>query len=141
LWDRELREIFGGPVYLGVVTGVKQEYHVLRTARGDYAVFSKSNRGGSSFHMTFVRASKVEFVTRLIPESGTTARSVAAERSLSKEFETDDEDSLYFEVLTTLYVIAALGAVEVRRSGRSLLFVPVGDAPDRRGGRSAESGL
>ena len=29
-----LREIFGGPEYIGPVAGVKQEYHVFRTPRG-----------------------------------------------------------------------------------------------------------
>src|SRR5579863_10530691 len=71
----ELGEVSGGLEYIGPVVGVKQEYHVFRTGRGDYAVFSKSNRGSASFHMTFVQAERVETLRHSIPKKGATSGS------------------------------------------------------------------
>jgi len=120
----ELREILGGPEYIGPVVGVKQEYHVFRTARGDYVVFSKSNRGSASFHMTFVQAARVETLRHLIPKKGAASGSLLKEKAVAETFGIDDKAALYFEVLTTLYVMAAMGIVEITKSGRNLLFTP-----------------
>ena len=128
--EAKLREILGGPEYVGPVVGVKQEYHVFRTARGDFVVFSKSNRGSTSFHLTFVPAARVEALRRVIPKKGTTSGSLLKEKKVSALFGTEERDALYFEVLTTLYVMAALGLVEVTRSGRSLAFTPK-ERPDQ----------
>ncbi|HEV2390636.1 MAG TPA: hypothetical protein VGS04_07935 [Nitrososphaerales archaeon] len=119
-----LREILGGPEYIGPVAGVKQEYHVFRTARGDYVVFSKSNRGSTSFHMTFDPSARVETLKQLIPKKGATSGSLLKEKGLVETFGIDDKAALYFEVLTTLYVMAALGIVEITKSGRNLVFTP-----------------
>ena len=120
----ELREILGGPEYIGPVIGVKQEYHVFRTARGDFVVFSKSTRGSKSFHMSFVSASRVATLRESIPKKGTTSGSLLKEKAVVEAFGSEDRDVLYFEVLTTLYVLAAVGAVEVAKSGRNLVFTP-----------------
>lgn len=120
----ELREISSGLEYVGPVVGVKQEYHVFRTGRGDYAVFSKSNRGSASFHMTFVQAERVETVSHLIPKKGATSGALLKEKEITETFRIDDNAALYFEVLTTLYVMAAMGVVEITKSGRTLLFTP-----------------
>ena len=119
-----LREILGGPEYIGPVVGVKQEYQVFRTGRGDYVVFSKSNRGTASFHMTFVSAARVEALRQLCPKKGTTSGSLLKERKVAEMFGTEDRAALYFEVLTTLYVLAAMGFVEITKSGRNLVFTP-----------------
>jgi hypothetical protein len=117
-----LREMLGGPEYVGPVSGVKQEYHVFRTARGDFVVFSKSNRGSTSFHATFVPEVRVESLRTAIPKKGTTSGSLLKEKGVAEKFGTDDKAALYFEVLTTLYVMAAMGIVEITKSGRNLLF-------------------
>jgi len=122
--EAELREILGGPEYIGPAIGVKQEYQVFRTARGDFVVFSKSNRGSSSFHMSFVSASRVTALRQLIPKKGTTSGSLLKEKKVVETFGSEDRDVLYFEVLTTLYVLAAVGAVEITKSGRNLVFTP-----------------
>ncbi len=118
----DLRELLGGPEYIGPAVGVKQEYQVFRTGRGDFVVFSKSNRSATSFHMTFVPASRVEVLRQAVPEKGTTSGSLLKDKAVAKAFGTKERDALYFEVLTTLYVLAALGVVEVRKSGRNLVF-------------------
>ena len=122
--DAGLREILGGPEYIGPVVGVKQEYQVFRTARGDFVVFSKSNRGSTSFHMSFVSASRVAALRQLIPKKGSTSGSLLKDKTVVETFGTEERDVLYFEVLTTLYVLAAVGAVEITRSGRNLVFTP-----------------
>jgi hypothetical protein len=122
--DPELREILGGPDYIGPVVGVKTGYQVFRTGRGDFVVFSKSNRGSASFHMTFVRAARVEALGRLLPKEGATSGSLLKDKRVVEAFGMEDRAALYFEVLTTLYVLAAMGVVEVKKSGRSLVFTP-----------------
>jgi hypothetical protein len=120
----ELRDIMSGPQYVGPVTGAKSEYHVYRTARGDYVVFSGSNRGKTSFHVTFVSAANVEALKQLIPEDGTTTGSLLKDARVAEVFGIDERDALYFEVLTTLYVLTATGVVEVTKEGRTLVFNP-----------------
>ncbi|MDA4131901.1 MAG: hypothetical protein OK454_02070 [Thaumarchaeota archaeon] len=120
----ELREILGGPEYIGPVVGVKQEYQVFRTARGDFVVFSKSNRGTTSFHMSFVPATRVEALRQMIPKKGATSGSLLKDKKVIEMFGTEDKDALYFEVLTTLYVLAGIGVVEITKSGRNLMFTP-----------------
>lgn len=120
--DPQLREILGGPEYVGPVTAVKQEYEIFRTGRGDYVVFSRSNRSPSSFHMTFVAASKLDVLKRFVTKDGTTSRALMNESEVTEAFGTEDKGALYFEVLTTLYVMAALGMVDITKSGRNLLF-------------------
>ncbi len=120
----ELREILGGPEYVGPVVGVKQEYEVFRTARGDFVVFSKSNRSSTSFHMTFVPATRVETLRQAVPKNGATSGSLLKEKRVIETFGTEDRDALYFEVLTTLYVLAAMDIVEISKLGRNLVFTP-----------------
>ena len=119
-----LREMFAGPEYVGPVTGVKQEYHVFRTPRGDYAVMSKSNRSATSFHMTFVPEVRVESLRTAIPKRGTTSTMLLKDKKVVETFGVEDKEALYFEVLTTLYVLASLGAVTITKSGRNLVFTP-----------------
>lgn len=120
----ELRDILGGPEYIGPVVGVKQEYQVFKTARGDYVVFSKSNRSSTSFHMTFVPATRVETLRQVIPKKGATSGSLLKEKKVIEMFGSGERDALYFEVLTTLYVLAGMGVVEISKSGRNLVFTP-----------------
>ena len=120
----ELRRILGGPEYIGPVTGVKTEYHVFRTARGDFVAFSKSSRSITSFHMTFVPATWAETIREALPDAGATAGDLSKQVVVAETFGTKEKEALYFEVLTTLYVLAALGKVEITKSGRSLLFTP-----------------
>ena len=123
-----LREIFGGPEYIGPVLGVKQEYHIFRTGRGDYVVFSKSNRSMTSFHMTFVPESRVDALRQVVPKEGTTTGSLAKDKRVAEAFGTADKQALYFEVLTTLYILAAMNFLQVTKSGRNLVFTPRKDA-------------
>ena len=118
----DLEELLGGPRYIGPVAGVKQEYQVFRTARGDYVVFNKSNRGGSSFHATFVQAAKAEALIRLVPKGGATSGALLKEKKVTEIFPADTKEARYFEVLTTLYVLAAMNSVEISKSGRNLVF-------------------
>ena len=120
----ELQEILGGPLYVGPVTAVKQEYQVFRTSRGDFVVFSKSNRSATSFHMTFVPATKVEGLMGVIPKGGTTSGILLKQKKVGEIFPGESRQEVYFEVLTTLYVLAALNAVEISKSGRNLVFTP-----------------
>jgi len=120
----ELREILGGPEYIGPVVGVRQEYQVFRTGRGDYVVFSKSNRGSASFHMTFVHSARVEALRQLFPEKGTTSGSLLKERKVAEIFGTKDRAALYFEVLTTLYVLAPSGSSRSRKRGGTSCSLP-----------------
>jgi len=123
-----LREIFSGPEYIGQVAGVKTEYHVFRTGRGDYVVFSKSNRSMTSFHMTFVPESRVDALRQSIPKDGTTSGAMAANKKVAEAFGTESKEGLYFEVLTTLYVLSAMNIVQITKSGRNLIFTPRKDA-------------
>jgi hypothetical protein len=122
----ELRDIMSGPEYVGPVLGVKSEYHVYRTAKRDFVVFTKSNRGKTSFHVTFVAETRVEALKELVPEDGTTSGALLKDARVAEIFREDDRDALYFEVLTTLYILAALSFVEITKSGRNLLFTPKG---------------
>ncbi len=45
---------------VGTVKAVMQDYQVLRTAGGEFLVFSPSNRESSSFHMTKVSGEKAD---------------------------------------------------------------------------------
>lgn len=119
-----LREIFGGPEYIGPVTGVKQEYQVFRTPKGDYAILSKSNRSATSFHMTFVPEVRVVSLRAVVPKTGTTSSMLLKDNKVVDMFGVEDKKVLYFEVLTTLYVLASLGAVVITKSGRNLVFTP-----------------
>ena len=119
-----VREIMSGPAYVGPVAGVKQEYDVYKTARGDFAVFSRSNRGSASFHVTFIPAARVAALREAIPPEGTSTGALLKDERVASTFDAEDRDVLYFEVLTSLYVLAALGDVEVTKSGRNLVFVP-----------------
>ncbi len=123
----ELQRVLGGPEYVGPVAAVKQEYQVFRTGRGDFVVFSKSNRSASSYHMTFVPASRVQALRRLIPSKGATSGSLLKDKKVVTIFAGESRDTIYFEMLTTLYVLAAMGFVAISKSGRSLLFVPSAD--------------
>jgi hypothetical protein len=122
--DQELREILGGPEYVGPVAGVKTEYQVFRTGRGDFVVFSKSNRSSTSFHMTFVPAARVEALRQLLPKEGATSGTLLKEKRVVEAFGAGERAALYFDVLTTLYVLAAMGRVEITKSGRNLAFKP-----------------
>ena len=106
---------------------MRQEYQVFRTSRGDYVVFSRSNRSSTSFHMTFVPATRVKVLQRKIPKEGTTSGALVNDKKVIESFGVEDRAALYFEVLTTLYVMAALGIVAVSKSGRNLVFKPTMD--------------
>lgn len=137
----ELRAILGGPEYVGRVAGVKQEYHVFRTGKGDFVVFSKSNRSSTSFHMTFVASAKAEALSLFVPEKGTSSGSLLREKKVAEIFGIEEKSSLYFEVLTALYVLAARGVVEITKSGRNLVFTPKANAsPEERGGHGPRQG-
>ena len=74
--------------------------------------------------MTFVPEVRVESLRTAIPKKGTTSSMLLKDKKVIDMFGVEDNEALYFEVLTTLYVLASLGAVSITKSGRSLVFTP-----------------
>ncbi len=114
--------LFRALIPVGTVEAVRQEYKVFRTAGGDYLVFSPSSRGSSSFHMTMVTADKVEALAKVLGKEGATTGSLMKGGKLGESFGSQDMVATRFDVLMGLYVLAAMGRVEMRKEGRNLVF-------------------
>jgi hypothetical protein len=118
----DVSDLFVSVLPVGKVEGVRQEYQVFRTAMGDYVVFSPSSRGSSSFHMTRVSADKVEALASVIGKEGVTTGTLMKEEGLEEAFGAEDKVAMRFDVLMGLYILTALGRVEMAKSGRNLVF-------------------
>ncbi|HEY6283403.1 MAG TPA: hypothetical protein VIW22_05705 [Nitrososphaerales archaeon] len=120
--NREVSDLFRALVEVGIVQAVRQEYQVFRSAGGDFAVFSPSSRGSSSFHMTFVQAEKVEALGKMLTSDGVTTGSLMKDKRLEEVFGSGKKVAKRFDLLMALYVLTALGNAEMERSGRTLVF-------------------
>jgi hypothetical protein len=121
--DPRITDPFRALAYVGTVKAVRAEYVVCRTAAGDFAVFSPSNRSPSSYHLTIVSRERAESLRRVLPEDGMTSSSALRNEVVKGKF-AGDKATQRFEVLMAFYVLVATGSVEMRRAGRSLLFRP-----------------
>lgn len=107
---------------VGSVEAVRQEYQVFRTSGGDFLVFSPSNRGSLSFHMTHVPATRVQALAKVVGKEDVTSGSLMKDDRLEEAFGSEDKVALRFDLLMGLYVLVAQGSVEVQREGRNLIF-------------------
>lgn len=118
----DVSSFFVALVPVGAVEAVRQEYQVFRTAGGDYLVFSQSNRGSLSFHMTHVPATKVQALAKVVGKDGATSGSLLKDDRLAEAFGSEDKVAMRFDLLMGLYVLVALGTLEMEREGRNLVF-------------------
>ncbi len=109
-------------VPVGTVEAVRQAYQVFRTASGDYLVFSPSNRGTLSFHMTHVPAAKVQALAKVVGNDGATSGSLLKDHRLDEVFGLEDKVAMRFDLLMGLYVLVAQGTLEMEKEGRKLVF-------------------
>jgi hypothetical protein len=124
---RGVSDLFRALVPVGTVEAVRQEYEVFRTAGGDYLVFSPSSRGTSSFHMTMIDAAKVEALAKVVGRQGVTTGSLMKDGKLEEVFGAGDKVATRFDLLIGLYVLTAMGKVEMMKEGRNLVFRKKGD--------------
>ncbi len=66
----DISGLFGALAPVGTVQAVRQVYQVFRTAEGVFVVFSPSNRGAASFHMSMVASEKVEALAEMVTREG-----------------------------------------------------------------------
>jgi hypothetical protein len=118
-------DLFRALIPVGTVEAVRQSYQVFRAAGGDYVVFSPSSRGASSFHMTLVSAEKVDALAKVIGKGGVTTGSLMKERKLEESFGPSGGVAMRFDLLMGLYVLAAMGKLEMKKEGRNLVFTKV----------------
>lgn len=118
----ELSDLFRALVHVGSVEAVKQNYQVYRTAAGRFLVFSPSNRGSTSFHMTMVPEEKVEALADVLGKEEVTTGSLMKEKKLEGAFDFGDKVAVRFDLLMGLYVLTAMGRAEMKKSGRNLVF-------------------
>lgn len=118
----DISDMFRALIHIGTVEAVRQQYHVYRAATGDYLVLSPSSRGSSSYHMTQVPSEKVEALERVIGKGGVTTGSMMKEEKLEEVFGPKENVAKRFDLLMGLYVLTALGKVEMKKSGRNLVF-------------------
>jgi len=114
--------LFMALIPVGTVRAVRQEYQVFRTAGGDFLVFSPSNRGSLSFHMTHVPAAKIQVLSKAVVGEGVTSGSLLKDRRLEDAFGSEDKVAMRFDLLMGLYVLVAQGRVEMEKEGRKLVF-------------------
>jgi hypothetical protein len=119
---KDVSDLFRALLPVGTVEAVRQEYQVFKTVSGDYLVFSPSSRGSASFHMTVVAAEKVEAVAKVMGKGGATTGSLMKEEKLEESFGSDDKIAKRFDLLMALYILAAMGRVEMQKEGRNLVF-------------------
>lgn len=118
----DVSDLFRVLVHVGTVEAVRQNYQVYRTAGGRYLVFSPSNRGSTSFHMTVVPEEKVEALAKLLGKEEVTTGSLMKEKKLEGVFDLEDKVAVRFDLLMGLYVLTAAGRAEMKKSGRNLGF-------------------
>jgi hypothetical protein len=114
--------LFGALAPVGTVQAVRQVYHVFRTAEGMFVVFSPSNRGTTSYHMSLVEADKVDAIAEVITKDGVTTGSLMKDDRVTEVFSESDEAGIRYDVLMALYVLTAQGTVEMNKVGRNLVF-------------------
>ena len=114
--------LFMALVPVGTVEAIRQEYQVFRTAGGDFLVFSPSNRGSLSFHMTHVPAVKVQALAKVVGREPVTSGSLLKDERLEDAFGSEDKVAMRFDLLMGLYVLVAQGSVEMEKEGRNLVF-------------------
>ena len=119
---RDVGELFRALAPVGTVKAVRREYRVFRSAGGDYLVFSPSSRGGSSYHMTVVEGGRVETLARVVGREGVTTGALLKEGKVAGFSGSGDRTAARFDVLMTLYVLAAMGRVTMKKEGRNLVF-------------------
>lgn len=118
----DISGLFGALAPVGTVQAVRQVYHVFRTAEGMFVVFSPSNRGMKSYHMSLIEAEKVDAVAEAITKDGVTTGSLMKDDNLTEAFGEGDEAGTRYDVLMALYVLTAQGTVEMNKVGRNLVF-------------------
>ncbi|MDG7008468.1 MAG: hypothetical protein JRN06_09550 [Nitrososphaerota archaeon] len=118
----DVSSLFAPLVPVGTVEAVRQEYQVFRTAGGDFLVFSPSNRGSLSFHMTHVPAVKVQALSKVVGREEVTSGSLLKDGRLEDAFGSEDKVAMRFDLLIALYVLVAQGSVEMKKEGRNLVF-------------------
>lgn len=116
-----LGDLFRPLGYVGTVQAVRQGYEVYRNSGGDFLVFSPSNRGAASFHMTVVSSMKVESVAGALTKAGVTSGSLLKNEEVARAFGMEGL-ALRFDLLMALYVLTALGRAKMERTGRNLVF-------------------
>jgi hypothetical protein len=115
-------DLFRALFPVGTVKAVRQEYQVFKTSGGDFVVLSPSSRGTMSYHMTWVPAGKVEALSKAVGKEGVTTGSLMKDERLEGAFENTDKVATRFDILMGLYVLSALGRVQMEKSGRNLVF-------------------
>ncbi len=115
-------DLFRALIPVGTVDAVRQEYQVFRAAGGDFLIFSPSSRGSSSYHMTVVDSAKVEALEKMVGRQGVTTGSLMKEGKLEEAFGPTDKVATRFDLLMGLYVLTAMGKVEMEKEGRNLVF-------------------
>ena len=117
-----VEDLFRALVPMGKVEAVRQVYEVFRTAGGDYLVFNPGSRGSSSYHMTLISSTKVEALISAMSEEGVTTGSLTKDSKLEEAFGMKDKVAMRFDILIGLYILAAMGRVEMKKEGRNLVF-------------------
>jgi hypothetical protein len=118
----DVSDLFRALIHVGTVEAVRQQYHIYRSATGDFVVLSPSTRGTSSYHLTQVPAGKVGALEKMVGRSGATTGSLMKESKLDEAFGTKENVAKRFDILMGLYVLTALGKLEMGKSGRNLVF-------------------
>ena len=118
----DVSSFFMALVPVGDVEAVRQEYQVFRTSGGDFLVFSPSNRGSLSFHMTHVPAMKVQALAEVVGRDPVTSGSLLKDARLEEAFGAEDKVAMRFDLLMGLYVLVAQGTLEMEKEGRKLVF-------------------
>ena len=85
-------------------------------------VLSPSNRGSSSYHLTVVSQEMVEAVEKAVRKGRVTSGSLLKQKEVLGAFGTEGL-ALRFDLLMALYVLTALGKAEMKKEGRTLVFV------------------
>ena len=118
----DVSDLFRALIHVGTVVAVRQEYHVYRSATGNFVVLNPSSRGSNSYYLTQVQAEKVEALAKAVGKGGATTGSLMKESKLDQTFGTKENVGKRFDILMGLYVLTALGQVEMKKSGRNLVF-------------------
>jgi hypothetical protein len=122
----DMSGLFGALAPVGTVQAVRQTYQVFRTAEGLFVVFSPSNRGTMSYHMSLVPAGKVEALGEAVTKEGVTSGSLMKDDKVAEVLGEGDKAGTRYDVLMALYVLTAQGTVEMSKAGRNLVFKKVG---------------
>lgn len=119
----DVGDLFRALVHVGTVEAVRQQYRVFRSAGGDYVVFSPSSRGTLSYHMALVSGEKVEALFEAMGDGRVTTGSLLKSGKLEDAFGPADRVTFRFDILMGLYVLVALGRLEMEKEGRTLVFL------------------